>query len=125
MSRWTWIAVLLAVVFFGLALNNDVYALSSPWHLSWHVVLRKAYSVVAFGLVGYAGRSAFDDHGVSRNPAWIVLTVAAYSALIELGQWLAGSNEGFAWNAVDVACGALGGLLGDLADRALKAVRRQ
>ncbi|MEO6989981.1 MAG: hypothetical protein ABI346_08195, partial [Candidatus Baltobacteraceae bacterium] len=96
----------------------DVYALTSPWHLTWHVGLRKAYSVGAFALVGYAVRRALDDRDISRNVGWNVAAIAVYSAFIELAQALAGSNEGLGWNAIDVACGALGGLLGELAVRA-------
>lgn len=118
MTRWTWIASLLAVVFFALALSSDVYALTSPWHLSWHVWLRKAYSVIAFGIVGFAARRALDDHRLPRNVGWNVLLLAGYSALIELVQFLGGSKEGLGWNAVDVACGALGGLLGNGVARA-------
>jgi hypothetical protein len=41
----------------------------------------------------------------------MTILVALYSAAIEYGQWLEGSTEGLRWNAVDVACGALGGYL--------------
>jgi VanZ family protein len=41
----------------------------------------------------------------------VVLIIALYSAGIEYGQWLHGSKEGLVWNAIDTACGALGGAL--------------
>jgi hypothetical protein len=112
-KRWTILACGLAIVFFALALSTTVYEVTSPSALSWHVVLRKAYSIIAFSLVGYAARRAFDEHAISRSPLVTVLAVAAYSALIEIAQTLEGSQEGLAWNAVDVLCGALGGLIGD------------
>jgi hypothetical protein len=113
MKRWTLIACGLAIVFFALALSNAVYELTSPFELSWHILLRKFYSIVAFSLVGYAARRAFDEHGISRSPLVAVIAVAAYSALIEIGQALLGSHEGLLWNTVDVVCGAIGGLIGD------------
>ena len=117
MKRWTLIATGLAIVFFALALSNAVYEMTSPWFLSWHVLLRKFYSIVAFSLVGYATRRAFDEHAVARSPVATPLAIALYSGLIEAGQALLGSREGFAWNSIDVACGAAGGLIGDAAVR--------
>lgn len=118
MKRWTLIACGLAIVFFALALSNAVYELTSPFALSWHVLLRKVYSIVAFSLVGYTARRAFDEHGISRSPLVAIGAVAAYSGLIEIGQALLGSHEGLLWNAVDVVCGAIGGLIGDVLVRA-------
>jgi hypothetical protein len=118
MKRWTLIACGLAIVFFALALSNAVYEFTSPFALSWHVLLRKFYSIVAFSLVGYAARRAFDEHGISRSPLVAIVALAAYSGLIEIGQALLGSQEGLLWNAVDVVCGALGGLIGDAFVRA-------
>jgi hypothetical protein len=112
-TRWTQIAGFAAILFFALAINNDVYALTSPYQLEWHLVLRKTYSIVAFAIVGYCVRRAFDDHRRTRAVWLNVAALAAYSALIELVQAIGGSHEGLAWNAVDVACGAVGGFIGD------------
>ena len=112
-TRWTQIAGFAAILFFALAINNDVYALTSPYQLEWHIVLRKTYSIVAFAIVGYCVRRAFDDHKRSRS-VWLATgALALYSALIELVQAVGGSHEGLGWNAIDVACGAIGGFLGD------------
>ena len=112
-TRWTQIAGFAAILFFALAINNDVYALTSPYQLEWHLVLRKTYSIVAFAIVGYCVRRAFDDHRRTRAVWLNVAALAAYSGLIELVQAVGGSHEGLAWNAVDVACGAIGGFIGD------------
>lgn len=103
----------LAIVFFALALSTTVYEMTSPSALFWHVALRKVYSIAAFSLVGYAARRAFDEHAISRSPLVTILAVAAYSGLIEVAQALEGSQEGLAWNTIDVVCGAIGGLIGN------------
>jgi hypothetical protein len=91
--------------------------LTSPSYLSWHVLLRKSYSVIAFAIVGITlGRAALEW----KRPlslAGYALAVALFSAAIEVGQKLAGSNEGLAWNAFDTGCGALGGALAYLFNR--------
>ena len=114
MKLWTVAAVVVAAALYVTALSNDVYALTSPESLSWHVLLRKAYSVVAFALVGYLAGRAFLEW--RRRPTlWgLAVIVAVYSAAIEVGQALHGSREGLTWNAVDTACGGLGGWLGAL-----------
>jgi hypothetical protein len=84
--------------------------------LTWHVLLRKAYGVAAFTLVGYLLRRGLAEHGRTALVVPCVLGIALYSALIEAGQALLGSHEGLAWNAFDVGCGALGGLIA-VADR--------
>lgn len=117
-SRRAWIAVAVvtAAALFWAATSNEVYDLTSPPALSWHVLLRKVYSVVAFALVGVTVDQAF---GPSRQPvARATLLVAGYSAAIEVVQWIDGSHEGLGWNAFDVLCGAAGGALGTLALRA-------
>lgn len=109
-----WIAALLGVVLFVAAISNAVYELTSPAWLSWHVLLRKAYSVVAFGtLAALAAPLWSDRQAVWRLPALL----AVYSAAIEVGQWLHGGREGFGYNAFDVGCGAAGGLFGAFAAR--------
>jgi hypothetical protein len=113
--QWTIAATLTAAFFYILALNAAVYELTSPSWLSWHVVLRKSYSVVAFALVGYTFRRALVENGYRRR---LVLTcvagVALYSAAIEVGQFLHGSQEGVGWNAFDTLCGAAGGAIATL-----------
>lgn len=114
-SRLTWIpvAIVTAAVLFWAATSNEVYDLTSPPALSWHVLLRKAYSVVAFAVVGLTAEKAL---GVSRRSVLrATLLIALYSAAIEVVQWIDGSHEGLRWNAFDVLCGAVGGALGALA----------
>ena len=82
------------------------------------MALRKLYSIVAFALVGYLADRGLREWGREANVAGCALGVALYSAAIEAGQALHGSQEGLLWNAVDVACGAIGGVLGTLALRA-------
>ena len=127
LPRWVWVAAAAgaAMIFFLLALSRDVYDETSPsrialrafgtaartagdpFGISLHVVVRKAYSIVAFALVCflYAKAMAVD----ARRSLAIVLFGALFSAAIEVGQRLHHVHEGLAWNAVDVACGAAGG----------------
>ncbi len=125
MKRWTIAAVVVAVALYALACNDEFYRLTSPPELSWHVLLRKAYSVVAFALVGYLARRALAENGRTRVVLACIAGVALYSAAIEVGQFLLGSTEGLGWNAFDTLCGALGGALA-IGDRLLRpAVRRR
>ena len=96
-------------MFFVIALNGEIYNLTSPPALSWHVLLRKSYSLVAFGLVGATFVRA---SGASLTTSAIV--VALYSGAIEIAQHLNGSHEPLSWNVIDVICGAVGGALGAL-----------
>ncbi len=107
---------MLAVAFFALATSREVYLTTSPIGLTWHVALRKAYSIVAFAIVGYAFRRALETSGKRNVALACVVGIALYSAAIEVAQWFHGSNEGFGWNAIDTLCGALGGALA-VADR--------
>lgn len=120
MTRWTYITLALAATFYVLALSHEVYDLTSPHVLTWHIFLRKVYSVVAFAAIAAFLRADLSERRVRPTNALVacMLALAAYSAAIEVGQALHGSREGLAWNAVDVACGALGGALGALARRA-------
>lgn len=79
-------------------------------------VLRKTYSVVAFAIVGF-----FVAPLVRRRNRILgdALVVAGFSAVIEVAQALTGSQEGYAWNAFDVGCGAVGGALGAYAWNAI------
>jgi hypothetical protein len=106
-----WVAFLLvASAFFAIALSDVVYELTSPSALSWHVLLRKTYSIGAFTIVGMLLGWALPAR--VRGSLQAAVAIATYSGLIEIAQRLAGSREGLMWNAIDVACGAIGGYLG-------------
>jgi membrane associated rhomboid family serine protease len=111
MKIWTLLTIVAATILYVVALSNAAYEATSPASFAWHVLLRKIYSVAAFALVGYLLRRALREHGRDGAFPTCVWGVAAYSAAIEIGQDLAGSHEGLAWNAIDVACGALGGFI--------------
>jgi hypothetical protein len=96
----------LAVGFFVVANNGDVYNLTSPPSLTWHVLLRKIYSIVAFTIIGV---SFIWASGASLRSS--VVVVALYSAVIELGQHFTYGKEPFSWNVIDVICGAAGGAI--------------
>jgi hypothetical protein len=101
--RWI-VFVVLAVGFFFIALNGDIYNLTSPPTLSWHVMLRKSYSIVAFALVGAAL--------IRASGATLVQTavaIAIYSGGIEIAQHFTYGKEPFSWNVIDVICGGVGG----------------
>jgi hypothetical protein len=125
MKLWTLLTVIAATILFVVALSNTVYDATSPSWLSWHVLLRKFYSVIAFAVVGYFLRGALKEHDRPDAIGTCVLGVTAYSAAIEIGQAAVGSHEGLLWNVVDVACGALGGALAcaDVIVRRLAATR--
>jgi len=73
------------------------------------VLLRKLYSVVAFTLIGFVVDKALPR---TRRPALrAAIIVAAFSAVIEIVQKLHGAHEGPLSEAIDIACGALGGWL--------------
>lgn len=117
---WAVIALALATVLFFMATSDIVYELTSPPAFSWHVVLRKFYSIVAFALVGFTADRAL---GPAAKPALRAsLLVAGYSAVIEIAQFEHGSKEGLGWNAVDVVCGAVGGWLGIASQRLIARV---
>jgi hypothetical protein len=119
------LALAVAAGFFVLALSGEAYHETSPAHvaatifgsgagrlgdplgISLHVVLRKLYSVAAFALVGFTADLALPPG--RRSARRMALLVGAYSAAIEYAQYLRGSEEGRWWNAIDIACGAIGG----------------
>ncbi|HEY0393299.1 MAG TPA: hypothetical protein VGD01_02275 [Candidatus Elarobacter sp.] len=116
-GRWRRIALALTVaaVLFWAATSNEVYDVTSPHAFSFHVVLRKAYSIAAFALVGFTADRALGPS--ARAGLRGAVLVAAYSGAIEIVQAMRGSDEGIVWNAIDVICGAAGGWLGVLAGR--------
>jgi hypothetical protein len=110
--RYTILAILTAAFFFALSLSREVYDATSPEWLSWHVLLRKFYSVIAFALVGFTARRALEENGHRKNVAVrCVVGVAVYSAAIEVAQFFHGSHEGLGWNVFDTICGAAGGAI--------------
>ena len=132
MNRRAWAGLAAAaavVVVFWAAISHSVYRETLPVHLLMRVfgeddgaaattVLRKLYSIVAFTLLGFVVHVALPR---SRRPALrAALIVSAFSALIEVAQKLRHAHEGLLSNAVDVACGALGGWLAVIIGRALK-----
>ncbi len=108
---WTIAASVVAAVLYAVACSDAVYELTSPSAFELHVWLRKIYSVGAFALVGYLYRRGRVEAGASSFVTSTIAAVAAYSAAIEVGQFIGGSKEGLLWNAFDVACGAVGGPL--------------
>ena len=106
---------MVAAALFWAATNDAVYEATSPIELSFHVVLRKAYSIVAFALVGFTADKALGPSGTGVLRG--ALLVGAYSAAIEVVQFWIGSKEGLGWNAFDTLCGVAGGALGALAAR--------
>ena len=110
-APWTLAAIAVAAVLYAVAISGAVYEVTSPSWLSFHLVLRKCYSVGAFALVGYLFRRAARERGGTHLVAVAVLGTALYSAAIEVGQYFAGSKEGLGWNAIDTLCGALGGAI--------------
>ncbi len=111
-TRWTTAAAVVATVLLVAALRNDFYQLTSPSSLTWHVALRKAYSLVGFGTLAYLVRRALVERGFRRVAPATIVALTLYSGAIEVGQYVLGSTEGLGWNAVDIACGALGGVFG-------------
>ncbi len=122
-ARRVWIATasVVAAVLFWVATSNELYEITSPSLLSFHVLLRKAYSIAAFALVGFTADKALGSS--TRGPLRAALLVAAYSGAIEIVQAVRGSNEGLVWNAADVAFGAAGGWLGVMLGRIRRARR--
>jgi hypothetical protein len=108
---WTIATIVTGAALYVAACNDAFYELTSPSALSWHVLLRKAYSIVAFTLVGYLYRRARAEHGAKHVVTATIVAVAGYSAAIEVGQFFVGSKEGLLWNAFDTLCGAIGGML--------------
>ncbi len=117
-AGWAALALAAAVVFYWIARSHTVYDVTTPDELGVaHVALRKAYSLIAFAIVGALADRALPP---ARRPALrAALVLAAFSAVIEVGQKLHGSTEGRLSNLVDVLCGAAGGWLGVALPRAL------
>ncbi len=113
-ALWWTATVIVAACLFAVALSDSVYEATSPPG-PWQILLRKTYSVGAFTLVGILLSKAMQGPSGVQPWLWPAVSIAAYSLLIEAGQAAEGVREGLIWNAVDVACGLLGGYLGWLA----------
>jgi hypothetical protein len=115
-ATWWTLAVVAAIVLSAAALSETVYEATSPSWLDYYVELRKFYSIVAFGLVGYLVARARRAAGQAATPLVIGAIIAFYSAFIEaLQSTLSSPPEGLVWSAFDIACGLVGGVLGALA----------
>jgi len=114
MRPWTLFTAAVGLGLYLVAVNHDLYDLTSPPSFAWHILLRKTYSIVAFVLVGYLSRRVFAEWGRRLPPLGCILLVALYSGAIEIGQALTGSNEALGWSAFGIACGAASGLLASL-----------
>jgi predicted membrane-bound mannosyltransferase len=123
-ARGFWIAsaLALAAALFWVATSTEVYELTSPSVLLFHVLLRKTYSIVAFAVLGFIADKALGPS--ARAAPRAALLLAAYSAAIEVAQFAHGTREGLSWNVVDVLCGAAGGWLGVVAGRITRLRRR-
>jgi hypothetical protein len=111
-AAWWAAAVFACVVLLVAAVDNGVYEATSPTAWSFHVVLRKIYSVVAFAVVGFFVARARQLTGRSASAASIGWTIAGYSAVIEVLQYfLDPPPEGLLSNVIDIACGFLGGAI--------------
>lgn len=73
------------------------------------ILLRKIYSVVAFGIVGLLCAPLVPK---ARRPLTCGLLVAGFSTIIEIAQRVTGSHESNLFSAFDIGCGAVGGVLG-------------
>lgn len=111
-AAWWGIAAVCAAVLLVAAIDNGVYEATSPTSLSYHVLLRKLYSVVAFGIVGFPIARARQLTGRSASASSVGWTIAGYSAVIEVLQFfLDPPPEGLLSNVVDIACGFFGGAI--------------
>jgi len=111
-AAWWGIAAVFSVALLVAAVDNGVYEATSPTSLSYHVLLRKLYSVVAFAVVGFPITRARQLTGRSAAASSIGWVVAGYSAVIEVLQFfLDPPPEGLLSNVIDVACGFFGGAI--------------
>ena len=108
---WWALTIVVALIFLYVASSDAIYELTSPPG-SFQVLLRKSYSIGAFAIVGYLLSTALQASDRRRSVLFVGACVGTYSLQIEVIQALAGSHEGFLWNAVDVVCGLIGGWLG-------------
>jgi len=111
-AAWWGMAAVFAIVLLVAAVDNGVYEVTTPTAWSYHVLLRKFYSVVAFAVVGFPITRARQLTGRSASVSSIGWLIAAYSTVIEILQYfLDPPPEGLPSNALDIACGFLGGAI--------------
>ncbi|HEY7982417.1 MAG TPA: hypothetical protein VID19_13165 [Candidatus Eremiobacteraceae bacterium] len=118
-ALWWTATAIVAVLLFIVANSDAVYNATSPAWLDIHVLLRKIYSVGAFGLLGFLAARASLASGWRTSPLTVGWWVAIFSLAIEIAQAMTPPPEGLGWNTVDVLCGWLGGWLGAQAARRL------
>ena len=116
-AAWWTATVIVAVILFFVADSDTIYNATSPVTLDFHVLLRKAYSIVAFAVLGWIASRASQASGWRTSPLTMGFWIAFFSLAIEIAQSLSPPVEGLALNTVDVACGWLGGWLGALVAR--------
>jgi hypothetical protein len=114
MRAWTFLTIIVGLALYILAINDEVYILTSPPTFAWHILLRKTYSIGAFTLLGFLYAKLFRQHGRTTNILHTTIAIALYSAVIEVTQAFRGSHEGLSWHTFDIACGAVGGALGGI-----------
>jgi hypothetical protein len=118
-ALWWTLTIVVALGLFIIALSDEVYNLTSPPG-PLRILIRKTYSIVAFALVGYLLSRALGASGRPASALTVAGMVGIYSLAIEIGQDIGGSQEGLALNAIDVACGIIGGYLGRVVSARLK-----
>ncbi len=125
------LAAAACVVFFAISIDPGVYSPGAQdihWHYLDHLrdtsppkyahelniffLVRKAYSVIAFSIVGLLAAPALPKR---RRVVLDGIAVGAFSTIIEIGQRLADLDESLRSNLFDIACGVLGGVIGALA----------
>jgi L-methionine (R)-S-oxide reductase len=109
------LSIAVAAIFLGVAMAGSMYQIAYPSAMDSHVWLQKLYSLVAYTVVAFS--FAFGWRLGVRKTA---LSIALYSGIIEIGQAMAGSQEGLVSNIADIFCGALGGFIGAALFRALR-----
>lgn len=121
-TTWRFLAIVCAIVLYGIAISNRAYELTTPAAIPFHVILRKTYALGAFTLLGFL----FEKSAVprARGAAWSAAIVGLYSTAIELGQtYISLSTEPMGEHLFDIASGVVGGALGSWIATALR-VRR-
>jgi len=104
--------LVLAAILFAVALSRSAYDLTSPDTLPFHLFVRKAYSIVAFAILGYLFGEMRAEAGRPVRPLVGGGVVGLFSLCIEIAQHFAGSQEGHRSNLADVEFGIIGGAIG-------------
>ena len=111
-AAWWGMAAAFALVLLVAAVDNGIYEATSPTSLSYHVLLRKLYSVVAFAVVGFPIARARQLTARSASVSSIGWMIGGYSTVIEVLQYfLDPPPEGLLSNVIDIACGFIGGAI--------------